>query len=90
MLSGEPEYMDPLGDEAPEGWIVTGYPWADLTDGPAGEFVAAYQAKYDDHPRIGSLVGYMTVQSIVGPSMIPVAKLTLLTPSFATPMQVTA
>jgi branched-chain amino acid transport system substrate-binding protein len=64
LLSGEPEYLDPLGDEAPVGWTVTGYPWQDLTDGPAGEFVAAYQAKYDDHPRIGSLVGYMTVQSI--------------------------
>lgn len=65
LLSGEPEYIDPLGDEAPEGWTVTGYPWQDLSDGPGGEFVAAYQAKYNDHPRIGSLVGYMTVQSIV-------------------------
>jgi branched-chain amino acid transport system substrate-binding protein len=26
VLTGEPEYLDPLGDEAPEGWIVTGYP----------------------------------------------------------------
>jgi branched-chain amino acid transport system substrate-binding protein len=65
LLSGEPEYIDPLGDEAPEGWTVTGYPWQDITDGPGGAFVTAYQAKYDDHPRIGSLVGYMTVQSIV-------------------------
>ena len=64
LLSGEPEYIDPLGDEAPEGWTVTGYPWQDLNDGPGGEFVSTYQAKYDDHPRIGSLVGYMTVQSI--------------------------
>ncbi len=65
LLSGEPEYIDPLGEEAPEGWVVTGYPWQDINDGPGGEFVAAYQARYDDHPRIGSLVGYMTVQSIV-------------------------
>ncbi|MEM7711600.1 MAG: ABC transporter substrate-binding protein, partial [Pseudomonadota bacterium] len=65
LLSGEPEYLDPLGDEAPEGWVVTGYPWYDLTDGPEGAFVDAYQARYDDYPRIGSLVGYMTVQSIV-------------------------
>lgn len=64
LLSGEPEYIDPLGEEAPEGWIVTGYPWYDLNDGPGGAFVAAYQAKYNDHPRVGSLVGYMTVQSI--------------------------
>ena len=65
LLSGEPEYLDPLGDEAPVGWTVTGYPWYDLDSGPEGEFVAAYQAAYSDHPRIGSLVGYMTVQSIV-------------------------
>ena len=27
LLSGEPEYLDPLKDEAPVGWVVTGYPW---------------------------------------------------------------
>ena len=27
LLTGEPEYLDPLKDEAPVGWIVTGYPW---------------------------------------------------------------
>ncbi len=64
LLSGEPEYIDPLGDEAPEGWTVTGYPWYDLKDGPAGAFVSAYQARYDERPGLGSLVGYMTVQSI--------------------------
>lgn len=64
LLSGEPEYLDPLGAEAPEGWIVTGYPWYDLNDGPAGAFVAAYRKRWDDYPRLGSLVGYMTVQSI--------------------------
>src|SRR5919198_239401 len=26
FLTGEPEYLDPLKDETPEGWIVTGYP----------------------------------------------------------------
>jgi branched-chain amino acid transport system substrate-binding protein len=64
LLSGEPEYLDPLGDEAPEGWTVTGYPWYDLNDGPAGAFVKDYQARYDTAPRLGSMVGYMTVQSI--------------------------
>lgn len=65
LLSGEPEYLDPLGDEAPEGWIVTGYPWYDLDEGAAGDFVSAYQERWDDYPRLGSIVGYMTVQSIV-------------------------
>ena len=64
LLSGEPEYIDPLGEEAPEGWVVTGYPWYDLKDGAAGAFVSAYQARYDERPGLGSLVGYMTVQSI--------------------------
>ena len=27
LLAGEPEYLDPLKDEAPLGWYVTGYPW---------------------------------------------------------------
>ena len=64
LLSGEPEYLDPLRDEAPEGWIVTGYPWYDVQDEANKAFVDAYMTAYDDHPRIGSLVGYMTVQSI--------------------------
>src|SRR5271154_3674359 len=28
LLAGEPEYLDPLKDEAPVGWVVTGYPAA--------------------------------------------------------------
>jgi branched-chain amino acid transport system substrate-binding protein len=27
LLTGEPEYLDPLKDETPENWLVTGYPW---------------------------------------------------------------
>src|SRR3954470_14888995 len=27
LLTGEPESLEPLRDEAPNGWIVTGYPW---------------------------------------------------------------
>ncbi len=37
VLTGEPEYMDPLKDEAPNGWIVTGYPWYGITDARAQE-----------------------------------------------------
>ena len=64
LLSGEPEYLDPLKDEAPQGWIVTGYPW-DKIDTPAHKtFVAAYQKRFNDYPRLGSLVGYITLQSV--------------------------
>jgi branched-chain amino acid transport system substrate-binding protein len=59
LLSGEPEYLIPLGDETPEGWIVTGYPWEEI-DLPAHKaFVAAYRAKFNDTPRLGSLLGYI-------------------------------
>jgi len=64
LLSGEPEYLDPLGDEAPEGWTVTGYPWYDFEDGANKTFVDAYQARWNETPKLGSLVGYMTAQSI--------------------------
>ena len=64
LLTGEPEYLEPLKDEAPEGWVVTGYPWYDLKDDSNKAFVDAYQAKFSENPKIGSLVGYMTAQSI--------------------------
>ncbi len=64
LLSGEPEYMIPLGDETPEGWIVTGYPW-DQIEAPAHKgFVEAYRARFNDTPRLGSLLGYVVVQMI--------------------------
>lgn len=66
VLSGEPEYLEPLREEAPEGWIVTGYPWYSI-DTPAHKaFVKAYQAKYGNVPlRLGSVIGYTTIKSLV-------------------------
>lgn len=64
MLSGEPEWIDPLGAEAPEGWIVTGYPWYALDTDEHMAFREAYQARFDDYPRLGSVVGYATIHSI--------------------------
>ena len=64
LLTGEPEYLDPLGPEAPEGWIVTGYPWYDIDTPEHNAFLEAYQAKFDDYPRIGSLVGYNAMLAI--------------------------
>lgn len=58
MLSGEPEYLDPLGAEAPEGWIVTGYPWYAIETPEHDAFLAAYKAKFNETPMTGSLVGY--------------------------------
>ena len=65
ILLGEPEYIDPLGAEAPEGMLVTGYPWYDIQIPAHKEFVARYQKKTDKAPVLGSLVGYVTYLSIV-------------------------
>src|SRR5258707_1887440 len=64
LLSGEPEYLDPLKDEAPVGWVVTGYPWDKIKTKENQAFVTAYQKKYNDTPRLGSIVGYVTIKSL--------------------------
>lgn len=64
LLSGEPEYLDPLGGEAPEGWIVTGYPAAQIDDPAHREFFAAYEQRWSEPPKTGSLVGYNTMLTI--------------------------
>jgi branched-chain amino acid transport system substrate-binding protein len=64
LLLGEPEYIEPLKLEAPEGMLVTGYPWYDITMPAHKEYVARYQKKFDQDPKLGSLVGYVTYQSI--------------------------
>jgi branched-chain amino acid transport system substrate-binding protein len=64
LLTGEPEYLDPLKDEAPVGWIATGYPWNKIKTPEHVAFVAAYQKKYNDYPRLGSIVGYVTFKSL--------------------------
>ncbi len=64
LLSGEPEYLDPLKGEAPEGWLVTGYPWYDIKTPAHTKFVEAYQKKFNDYPRTGSVVGYNTMYSV--------------------------
>ncbi|QFR34546.1 ABC transporter substrate-binding protein [Ancylobacter sp. TS-1] len=64
LLSGEPEYLDPLKDETPAGWVVTGYPWYAIETPEHKAFLDAYRAAYGDHPRLGSIVGYTTIKSI--------------------------
>jgi len=63
LLAGEPEYLDPLKDETPEGWIVTGYPWNAVSIPNHAAFLKAYRAKYNDYPRLGSVVGYAMLKS---------------------------
>jgi branched-chain amino acid transport system substrate-binding protein len=64
LLTGEPEYIIPLGEETPEGWITTGYPWEQIDTPVHKAFVDAYRARFNDTPRLGSLLGYVVVQMI--------------------------
>ena len=64
LLSGEPEYLDPLRDEAPEGWLVTGYPWYSIKSPEHDKFLTAYQRRWKEYPRLGSVVGYASMMSL--------------------------
>lgn len=64
LLTGEPEYLDPLRGDAPEGWIVTGYPYKTIDTAEHRAFIDAYQKKYDDYPRLNSVIGYSTVMAL--------------------------
>ncbi|WP_311223171.1 MULTISPECIES: ABC transporter substrate-binding protein [unclassified Acidovorax] len=64
LLSGEPEYLDTLKDETPNGWIVTGYPWQAIQTPEHKAFLDAYQKRFNDYPRAGSVVGYNAILSL--------------------------
>jgi len=61
LLAGEPEYLDTLKDETPDGWWVTGYPWSEINTPEHRRFRDAYQKRWNDYPRQGSVVGYTAV-----------------------------
>jgi branched-chain amino acid transport system substrate-binding protein len=42
---------------------VTGYPWYNIKTPEHEAFLKAYQAKYHDYPRLGSIVGYETIKA---------------------------
>jgi branched-chain amino acid transport system substrate-binding protein len=64
LLTGEPEYIEPLKEEAPVGWIVTGYPYYGIQTEDHKKFFLAYFRKYNEYPKLGSVVGYSTIWSI--------------------------
>jgi len=64
LLSGEPEYLDTLKGETPDGWIVTGYPWQAIQTPEHKAFLDAYQKRFGDYPRAGSVVGYNAILSL--------------------------
>ena len=64
LLAGEPEYLDPLKDETPAGWWVTGYPWSEINTPEHKAFRDAYQKRWKDYPRQGSVVGYTAIHAV--------------------------
>jgi branched-chain amino acid transport system substrate-binding protein len=64
LLTGEPEYLDPLKEDAPEGWHVTGYPWYLIKTPEHMAFLTAYQKRAGDYPRMSSVVGYATIKAL--------------------------
>jgi len=64
LLAGEPEYLDTLKGETPDGWWVTGYPWSEINTPEHRKFRDAYQKRWSDYPRQGSVVGYTAVHAV--------------------------
>ena len=64
LLGGEPEYLDTLKDETPEGWWVTGYPWSEIKTPEHTRFRQAYEKRWNDYPRVGSVVGYTALHAV--------------------------
>jgi branched-chain amino acid transport system substrate-binding protein len=65
IITGQPEYLEPLRDEIPKNWTVTGYPWYSINTPQHQAFLKAYQAKYGpENLRFGSIIGYAAIQSL--------------------------
>ena len=64
FLTGEPEYLDPLKDETPDGWIVTGYPWYDIKTPEHDASSKPIRTSINDYPRLGSVVGYSLIKAV--------------------------
>jgi len=64
VMTGQPDFLDPLKDEAPVGWIVTGYAWDQINTPEHKAFLDAYRKRFNDYPRAGSLSGYTTMKAL--------------------------
>jgi branched-chain amino acid transport system substrate-binding protein len=64
ILAGEPDYSDTFKEETPEGWWVTGYPWSEISTPEHQSFRRAYEKRWNDYPRAGSVVGYSAMYAV--------------------------
>src|SRR5690606_38675963 len=64
LLTGEPEYLDPLGKEPQVGWVVTGYPWYAIDTPEHDAFLKGYHDRFHDYPLPATIVRYNTILSM--------------------------
>jgi branched-chain amino acid transport system substrate-binding protein len=65
VLTGNPEFLRELKDEAPVGWIVTGWPYYAIERPENVAFVKAWRAKFNDEPGEAALNGYLAAKLLV-------------------------
>jgi branched-chain amino acid transport system substrate-binding protein len=63
-LAGWPEYLDPMQADVLEACYVTGYPWYDIRSPKHDAFVAQYRARFNETPRLGSMIGYVFIHTV--------------------------
>ncbi len=64
-LAGQPEMLQLLAQDIPEGWLVTGSTCETLVDTPARRrFAEAFRARYGADPGAGATLGYIAMQAM--------------------------
>ena len=64
MASGEPEVVRLLQSSALAGWVIAGYPAAEITLPGFQRFRQAYVQRYQQEPQLASLIGYTMILAI--------------------------
>lgn len=64
VLTGQPEQLEAMGEEAPAGWITQGYPYDDIKNPEHIKFLESYRNKYGENPGWFSFVGYNMIKSL--------------------------
>lgn len=64
-LAGQPEMLQPLAEDIPAGWLVTGHTCDALVDTPARRaFAEAFRSRYGTEPGAGATLGYIAMQAM--------------------------
>ncbi|WP_459614788.1 ABC transporter substrate-binding protein [Bordetella sp. 2513F-2] len=63
-LAGDPEQLAALGKDAPQGWVVSGYPVQAIDTPEHRAFAQAYRERNGAAPQAGSLLGYTAMQAL--------------------------